>query len=163
LLGSGLPLGWLCINITLAELFSIAALNISLGCTTLEFKLPIEIISYLIILFAEFRQTRINFSFTSSLKMGIKISATSLGEVIFFSESHFVCDSILRFNSNAARRVAALSFPIPLVFIKLDNESVAKTARFLFLLINSCATLITDFPFVPVLSRIAISSASVKF
>ena len=87
----------------------------------------------------------------------------SLGEVIFFSESHFDWDSILLFNSNAAKSVTALSLPIPLVFKRFENESVAKTARFLFLLINSCATLITDFPFVPVLRRIAISSASVKF
>ncbi len=104
-----------------------------------------------------------NFSLTSSLNKGIKISATSLGEVIFFSENHFDCDSILRFISNAARRVAALSFPIPLVLIKAASERDASTARFLFLPSSSCATDITDFPFVPVLRRIAISSASVKF
>ncbi len=86
-----------------------------------------------------------------------------MGEVIFLSESHFDCDSILLFISNAAISVAALSLPIPLVFKRFENESEAKTAKFLFLLINSCATLITDFPFIPVLRRIAISSASVKF
>ena len=147
----------------LAELFSIATLKTSLGCTTLLFKFPTDITSCLIILFAVFKQITINFSFNSSFSKGIKNSAISSGEVIFLSENHFDCDWIRLLISKAASNVTALSFPIPIVLVRCESELDASEARFLFLLINSCATVITDLPLLPVLKRIAISSASVKF
>ena len=73
----------------LADELSIATLKISRGCTTLELRLPTEIVSYLITLLAEFRHTTINFSLISSLKSGIKISAISCGELILRFENHF--------------------------------------------------------------------------
>ncbi len=113
LLGSGLPLGWLWIRIILADEHSIATLNTSRGWTMLEFKLPVDIVSCLIILFAELRHTTINFSFTSSIRMGINKFATSSGDVILASLDHLDCESTRRLISKAASNVAALSFPIP--------------------------------------------------
>jgi hypothetical protein len=59
--------------------------------------------------------------------------------------------------------VAALSFPIPAIPVREEIVFEERTARFPYLFFSSWATWITDFPLVPVLRSIAISSVSVKF
>lgn len=147
----------------LADEQSIATLNISLGWTTLEFRLPIEIVSYLITLLAELRQTTINFSFSSCSKIGIKVLAISSGEVIFLFENSFCWDCTLLPNSNAASKVAALSFPIPDSLVKDSKVRDAILERPPSSFTIFCAMLNTDLPFVPVRSNIANSSASLRF
>ena len=141
---------------------SIANLKTSRGCIKLLFNVPTEITSCLIILFAELRQITMNFSFTSSLKRGIKISATSSGEVILESEIYLFCEFTRLLISNAAANAADLSLPIPSIFLRALGDCAASVDRLPYLVIKSCPTSITDFPFMPILSKIARSSASLR-
>ena len=100
--------------------------------------------------------------FNSSLKIGTKNSAISLGEVIFLSIDHLVCDCILLPISNAANRLIALSSPIPEIFFSSDKDKETNPAKFKCLFTNSWDMVITDFPFLPVLRIIATNSASVR-
>ena len=69
----------------------------------------------------------------------MKISAISCGAVIFLSENHFDCNCILLDNSNAASKVAALSFPMPIVSVSKESVLEESTARLPQLLISSWA------------------------
>jgi hypothetical protein len=120
-------------------------------------------VSCLITLFAELRQTTINFSLTSSLNNGMNSCAISEGEEIFLFEKYFDWASILRLISKAANNVAALSLPMPASFVRESRERKARFKRLPSFFIISCAMDKTDFPRVPVLRRIASNSASLKF
>ena len=69
----------------------------------------------------------------------MKISAISCGEVIFLSENHFDCTCILRDNSKAASKVAALSFPMPKASVSRESDQEVSTARFPQSLMSSWA------------------------
>src|SRR5215210_7790286 len=128
LLGSTLPLGWLCASTTPAALALMAGLKTSLGWTRDAESVPTEIVGNPITSFLVFKSTATKFSRSRLAIRPLKRPSTSAGDDITGRPGLRTLPSLFP-NSTAARMVHALASPIPCSPSKSCTETPCKPKR----------------------------------